>query len=154
MSRKLKLSSGPADDITIIGIACQLKDYRMAFELNRSLHFDFCRIRDFSVPIDNEPGALSDYPFYCYKNKEDRRDYFLIPNRNQHGLLIANPKGTDYLIVVDDHIPEPYHTNLIRKIQSLPQVQLAFGIDPEKTKNMDLLLEDIELHALEARQVP
>ena len=39
---------------------------------------------------------------------------------------------------------------ILTQIRSIPQVIGAYEIDPSRTKDMDLLIEEMEMHLLEA----
>lgn len=149
MAKKLKLTAEQGPGFFLIGIACHLKDYRMALLLNQKLHFRFYRIEDL---VSGEPGAGRQYAFFHHDHRDERRSYFLIENHHPEGRLVPEQKGVDYFMVIDD-IPETaIIEGLLKSIKEIPQVMAVFVVDPAKIKNMDLLLEEIELQFLEQKK--
>ena len=145
MAKKLKLSSGLSGDYTTFGIACHLKDYRMAFLINQKLGISFRRMEDLSF---GDKDNKRSYSFYIFKHPDERRNYFLISNHHPDGRLIPAERGIDFFIVVDDVLPSSVTKQLISSIQSIPNVLTAFEIDPGKIKNLEIIFEEIELHLL------
>jgi len=43
---------------------------------------------------------------------------------------------------------QSYISNILLKIRSIPQVQAAYEINPSTTKDINFLLEEMELHLL------
>ena len=54
MAKRLRATSGLADDYTIIGIACHLKDYRIALIINRGLHYCLKKADDLIIAEQQE----------------------------------------------------------------------------------------------------
>jgi len=52
-----------------------------------------------------------------------------------------------------DPIEQVIISTILQKIRSIPQVLAAYEIDPSKTKDVNLLLEEMELHLLVAGKV-
>lgn len=150
MPKKLKLTAGGGPGFSLIGIACHLKDYRMALLLNQKLHFRFYRIEDL---LAGEPGAERQYAFFHHDHPDERRSYFLIENHHPEGRLIPEQKGVDYFLAIDD-IPEPaVIERLLKSIKEIPQVMAVFAVDIAKVRNISLLLEEIELQFLEQKKI-
>ena len=149
MARKLKLTPGSAPDYTVIGISCHLKDYRMVFLANRKLRFQFRRTEDLVI---EEGGSVKDYSFYIYDNRDERTTYFLVQNHHPEGRLVPSLKGVDYFIIAGDMLDATSVTLMAARLQEIPQVLSSFKIDLDKVKNLDVILEEIELHMLEQKR--
>lgn len=149
MARKLKLTSDSFPDYTVIGIACHLKDYRMVFHVNKKLRFEFRRIDDLVIEDD---GLHKDYSFYIFENRDERTTYFLVQNHHPEGRLVPSQKGVDYFMIAGDILDGKKVSTISKTLQEIPQVLSSFKIDLGKVKNMDVILEEIELHMLELKR--
>ncbi len=146
MVKKFKIqSSSSSSEFTLIGISCQLKNYRLAFGINRKMNFSFKRIDDLIIPDEQNDRA---YSFYLFKDNDERRNYFLIQNQHPEGRLVPSQRAIDFFLVVDDILEEAKLKHLIQQIKSVEQVLTAFVINPDKLKNADVIFEEIELHML------
>lgn len=154
--KKHKIEFAASGDFTIIGISCHLKDYRVAFFLNQQLHFSLQRVNDLVLCYEDCEGDKDEivefnYSFFIFRNREDRRDYYLVSNHHPERRLIGSHKAIDYFLFIND-IPAPSYTKeLILKIQEIPGINTAYHIDDTKIGNAGPLFSEIELHALASR---
>ena len=77
-----------------------------------------------------------------------RTTYYLIGNKDENGILIQQQKTVDYFLLIKDPISadiSKFYANGLRKI---PYITAVFDLNMENTKDLDLLLESIELHEL------
>ena len=149
MPKRMKLSSDAVADYAVIGIACHLKDYRVAFLLNSKMRFHFNRITDLVI---REGEAGLHYSLYEYLHKDERRSYFLIENHHPEGRLVSDQKGVDYFLVVNDVLDPARVKALVKAIQEIPQVLAAFPIDVSKIRNAQNLFEELELQLLDQKK--
>lgn len=145
MAKKFKLSSSLSGEYTTFGIACHLKEYRMAFLINQKLGFSFRRVEDLSLGDDEHKRS---YPFFIFKHPDERRNYFMISNHHPDGRLIPAERGIDFFIVIDDALPLTLKKQIVSGIQSIPNVLTAFEIDQSKIKDLKIIFGEIELHLL------
>ncbi len=143
--KKLKLSPEHAPDFTFIGIACHLKDYKMAFNLNSSLGLSLKRVSDFTSP--DHTDRLYSF-FQCY-NQEERKNFMLISNHHPDGKLLPKLKNFDFFLVSDELIATSRLEFLLSKIRKTEKVLMAAKIEREKLKVYDRITSDLELHLLE-----
>ena len=88
MARKKQiLKSGYDSDISLIGISCHLKSYRLSFSMNKALRFAFQRIDDFEVPGASDSNYLS-YPFLVYDDADLKNHFCLISNHHPQQKLV------------------------------------------------------------------
>jgi hypothetical protein len=90
---KRKLISEPASfpDLTIIGISSQLKDYRLAFHINRES--DLSLVKNSDLPVfDEKDEKLIEYPIFTFYEAERRMNYYLIGNNSSTNKMIP-PTG-------------------------------------------------------------
>lgn len=145
MAKKLKISGGSALEYTIFGVSCHLRDYRFTYFLNDRLGFRLRRMDDFLM--GEQSDALA-YAFFIYPHPDERRNYFLVANFHESGRLIPEERGADYFLIADDPLPAIRKRQLITRIQSVPGVLAAYEIPSGRSKNLEVIFEEIELHLL------
>lgn len=141
--RKNKIVVEPFDDIRIIGINSHLEDYKLAWHINNVLKINLIKYSD----IINEDGQP--FSFYLYDGGENSNAFNLVGLVNEEAKWIKLPLPTDYLIVIRNFITEDSYQAITSKIKQIPGVILVYNVDVEKTRKIDNLLEDIEIHEIE-----
>lgn len=141
--RKNKIVVEPFDDIRIIGINSHLEDYKLAWHINNVLNINLIKYSD----IVNEDGQA--FSFYLYDGGENSNAFNLVGLVNEEAKWIKLPLPTDYLIVIRNFITEDSYQAITSKIKQIPGVILIYNVDVEKTRKIDNLLEDIEIHEIE-----
>lgn len=141
--RKNKIVVEPFDDIRIIGINSHLEDYKLAWHINNVLNINLIKYSD----IVNEDGQA--FSFYLYDGGENSNTFNLVGLVNEEAKWIKLPLPTDYLIVIRNFITEDSYQAITSKIKQIPGVILVYNVDVEKTRKIDNLLEDIEIHEIE-----
>ncbi len=147
MAKKLSFNIDFSSEYSFIGIACQLKDYRLAFFLNKQLNLNLKRISDF-VQGSADKEEIS-YSLFNYHNPETKNNFCLISNHNSEAKLIAALKNIDYFLLIENDIPDASKKELIANIRKIPNVMAAYDIELSKIKNISNLLADLELQLLE-----
>jgi hypothetical protein len=122
-----------------------MKDYRFTFFLNEQLGFQFKRMNDLKLGI--EEGSRG-YSFYLYTIPEERRNFFLVSNFHEDGRLIPSEKGADFFLIVDEILSAAPKKALISKIQKMQQVLAAYEIPAGKANNLEVIFEEIEMNLL------
>jgi len=145
--RKQILKAGLDSDVSLIGISCHLKSYRLSFAMDHSLGFGFRRIDDFEILEHTEEESLY-YPFLIYEDQELKNQFCLIGNHHPQGKLLPSLRQVDFFLMARNSMEQSYISNILLKIRSIPQVQAAYEINPSTTKDINFLLEEMELHLL------
>ena len=146
---KLKLISKPCffPDLSIIGINSQLKDYRLAFYLNKDSDLSLNRLNDLPVFAEKE-NLRPEYPlFYCHQPIH-RAHFFLLGNNHSVAKVIPVYKQADFLLMVRGQLQPDNIMSLTQNIRRINGVQLVFNIDLLKVKNLEGIMSDIELHMM------
>ncbi|MCQ2317715.1 MAG: IPExxxVDY family protein [Bacteroidales bacterium] len=147
VKKKNKIVVEPFDDIRIIGINSHLEDYKLAWHINNVLKINLIKYSD----IINEDGQP--FSFYLYDGGENSNAFNLVGLVNEEAKWIKLPLPTDYLIVIRNFITEDSYQAITSKIKQIPGVILVYNVDVEKTRKIDNLLEDIEIHEIELVKV-
>ena len=145
MAKRLKTPMGLAEDYTIIGIACHLKDYRIALIINCNLHYCLKKTDDLII-TDKE--SIRKYSLFIFQNPDDRRDYFLLSNHHPDNKLIPSEKGVDYFLIVNDVLSSIQKSRIISHLQSAPNIIAAYELKPARMNQLDIIFEEIELQSI------
>ena len=145
LRRKLKVPSADADFI-LAGISCHLKDYRLVYNMNKKLGFDFKKLKDFV--IYKQEDELK-YSFYYYLDPDRQKEYFFVSNHHPESKLIKELKQTDYFLVIKGEADNKNIITMIGKIGKIPGVLAAFRADHKKIRDFPLFIQDLELQMIE-----
>lgn len=132
-----------------IGIACQSKDYHFCFHLNKKAELHLKKLPDFEIVLPGKKESTF-YSLYRHQDVNRRLDYLLLSNHHPDSKLIPEFKQTDYFMLVTGETTANEIEHLIRMIRAVPGVLLAYYLDLTKSKQIDLILADLELHLLES----
>ena len=125
-------------DFMLIGIASHAKDYKLCYEINKNLNFDFCRThQDYTLTIKGETHA---FPMFEYTDEENLLDFYLFANRGKKGFLVKEYKNIDYLFMIKGNIDFIDINEYIDKLKNLNNVLTALPIDVEQLKSKDYLI--------------
>lgn len=140
-----------AQDISIplLGISCHLRSYRLSFALNNALNFKFRRIDDFEVP-GQAKGEFLNFPFLIYESTDLKNHFCLVGNHHPQGKLLPTLREVDYFLMAGEPLDDFIKGKILATIRRIPQVIGVYEVDPSRTKDMGLLMEEMEIHLLEA----
>lgn len=143
MAKKFSIDIDFTEGYHLLGIVTQLKDYRLAFFLNDKLDMHLKKYDDLQL---SEKGGQ--YSWYCYVDDENDVSFFLIANHHSKGKLIQAQK-MDHFFLVKNMIDESNLMEMISAIRKITGVLAVFKLDMKKLKDLDIMIESIEMHELE-----
>ncbi len=120
-------------DFTLIGISCHSKDYRLCWELNKTLNIELERTTDYQL----EKASFS---FYEYIDEDNFLEHYFIANRGDNGFLIPEQKTVDFLLITKGNVSDSLTDDFTCKINAISVVLTSFNIDPNKLKSKQNLL--------------
>lgn len=138
------LKVDPFDDIHIIGINTTHRDYKLAWYLNENLKTDFSKLDDIETP--GLEGEMLRFPFYYYNAGENLNVYNLIGNRSSGQIFTRLSIQTDYFLIIRNFLQAEKLALINQQIKLIPNVMMAYRVDAVREKNIDLMLEEVELH--------
>lgn len=132
---------------SLIGIHCNLEDYKLAYLLNQMLEINLKR-KDTDLEFNN--GA--NYSIFEWENEKELKAWNFISNIYKHetetlngtGLLFNNEtttriialipeyKKVNYFLKMCDEMQPLKETKILKKIQAIPQVVTAYLIDTDQ----------------------
>jgi len=140
------LKLGFDSDINLIGISCHLKSYRLSFAMDSSLGLSFNRVSDFVIP--GQADESLHFPFLIYEDDELKNQFCLVGNHHPQGKLVPALRQVDFFLMAKNPLDHLLLNSVLKKIRNIPQVLAAYEIDTRKTKDIDLLLCEMELHLM------
>jgi hypothetical protein len=151
MARRSKLENDFEHLDGFIGISYHLRDYRLVYDINKSLGLALIKADDLPV-FNTRTQGISEYSCYTSTDTESLLTYFLISNSGNDGLMLPQQKLADFFLLIKGAGGIGMERNLVDKIKDLPNVLTAFTIDQEKTANIDILISELELHELSIKK--
>jgi len=127
-------------DFVLIAITAPLRDYRVAYLINKHLHFNFVRINDHEVQI--YPTSAEPVPFAMFNDfwEASESDFYLIANRGTDGMLIPEMREADYFLMIKNYIDDYDLAEIINGLNRIPEIVAAIKIDPKRIKSKENLL--------------
>lgn len=150
MAKKLSISKSERPQHSIIGISCLANDYRLLYFASKLLGFSFYKLDD--LPLYGKKNKLGDFSFYHFSDEEKHLDFYLFSNKNQGQIAVSEYRNFDYFLLIDDKIEPALQRELLNKLRSIPVLQAAMSVPSNSLKDLDLLLEDLELHLNEIKK--
>ena len=132
----------------LVGITTALRDYRVAYFLNKALDIDLKAVDD--LPVYHEKlKHLVRFPLFWFHQKESRTNFYLTANNNGEMLLLSALRNFNYFLIVKSDAPHDQFKDIPRLLREVPGIQAAFPIVPESVKNIAYILSDLELHMID-----
>lgn len=131
MKKKILVWDDDNEDLfSLFAISCHQKDYRLCWELNKTLELNLQKEDDIIVP--NSEFSFSRY----YFDREDfMQEYYLLSNKSGNQYLAPELKQADYFLQVYGLRSEIESDDIIQKIISIDIVLTAYTFDAAKLKN-------------------
>jgi hypothetical protein len=139
--KKAKLIIEPTFDFELIGLVSPVKDYKMAWLINRELHLNLTKAEDIKLDFVSMPTLeISQYflalPYgfiQLLKNKS-------LNTSQQLSYLIPELRNMDYFLLLQD---ETEQTNIATFVEALSKnnlIQSVVRLDVSKIKSKENLL--------------
>ena len=151
MAKKLSISKSVDHQHSIIGLSCLANDYRLLYFTSKTLGFSFNKLED--LPLYGKKDKLGDFSFYHFADEEKHLNYYLFSNKNQGQIAVSAFRNFDYFLLIDDVIDAVFQRELLNKLRAIPILQAAMSIPASTIKDLDILLEDIELHLIDLQKI-
>jgi len=147
MAKKLSVDIDYFDGYQFVGIVSQLKDYTLAYHINKEVEIDLKKFNNFS--ISDKSGNINDFSWYYFCNNHLIAKVFMISNKSKSSKLIPSKKEIDYFLLFKDFPDNTFANETVQLIRKIPNVMAVFSLDLNGIKDADLLIEYNELHEIE-----
>lgn len=125
-------------------------DYRLIYFASNTLGFSFNKLED--IPLYDKKGKVGDFSFYHFEDEVNHLNYYLFSNKNQGQIAVSAYRNFDYFLLIDNKIEAVFQRALLSNLRSIPILQAAMPIPLNSLKDIDILLEDVELHLIEIKK--
>jgi len=147
MLKKLSNNIDYFEDYNLLAIVSHLKDYTLCYHINTNLKLDLIKYEDLDFPIP--PDEENSFSWYYFEDSISRTTYYLIGNKGDLGNLRPSHKTVDYFLLIKNPVDNELVKSIIVNLRKVPNITAVLDLNMHQAKDMDLLLETIELHELE-----
>lgn len=144
MAKKLSVQVNYFEDYHLLGLVSNLKDYMLTFFINNLLELDLKKYGDFKP----EPEKDIAFSWYCHWRKGELVSYYLVGNHHAKGKLVPAQKHLDFFLLIKNG-SEQKVSEIIGKLRTIEKVTAVFQLDMAKVKDMNIILEVLEMHELD-----
>lgn len=139
--KRTKLFVEPTFDFELLGLVSPVKDYKMAWLINRELNLDLVRSEDVQIEFLSSPRLeISQYflslphgYIQLLKNKA-------LNTSQQLAYLIPELRNLDYFLLVQDQTQQTSITTFVDHLTKNPFIQSVVRLDISKLKSKENLL--------------
>lgn len=126
-------------NFSLFGVNTISGDYRLCWHLNKTLNLDLRKeLKPIVIPDDQHQMNTRFYYHKCYDN-DAQATYLLLSNKSGSVFLVPEHKKADFVLMVE-HSAVLDPIKILKKIQNLKQVLMAFPINPDGLKSKNNLL--------------
>jgi hypothetical protein len=144
MKNKMSLDTSYVEDYQLLAIASPLKDYTLAFFINKQLNLSLKKYDDLTV---SDKGNA--YSWYYFKQGKKYMSYFLIGNNHPKQKLITRLKDFDYFFLLKDASDKEQLQQMAAGMRSIQNVVGVFEQNMSTINGMDILIESNEFHEMQ-----
>lgn len=128
-------------EFDLLGLVAPVKDYKMAWLINKSLGLNLIKVEDCRIEFLNQPDLIISQ----YLLKKDHGYIQLLRNRSYSnaGLaryLVPELKSLDYFMVLQDYTSEMNINSYIEELSTNSLIQNVVKLDITKLKSKENLL--------------
>ncbi|MEI7594272.1 MAG: IPExxxVDY family protein [Bacteroidota bacterium] len=130
-------------DFFMIAICSQIKDYRLAWFINKTLEINFEKTDNHCVFIRKADPEPSEFSMYIYNEEENHSQFILLSNHSETGDLLIELKQFDYFIIINGTLFDEQNDSILKAVRSINSVLLVKEIEPSLLKSKNNLIFDI-----------
>ena len=140
MSRKIhKLTEKKDLDFELIGISSSENDYHLSWNLNNSCSLQLIKNEDLEV-FHKRLDSKQEFSQFQYYDDNSLILYRLLSNRSENGNLLEELTNVDYVLQVSGDLESGQTDQLVKDLNALDSIRLAFKIDAVKLKSVHKLI--------------
>jgi len=147
MKLRLKKTKSSNDDHLLIGISSVSKDFSIAHFLNK--HFQTSFIKQADIPFYNTKGLIGYFKFHSFYDPDLRIEYHLFANKNDKSIVFPKHRHFEYFILFAHSSFSIPIEDILKELWTISIIDAAIKIPLNTIKNLNDILEDIEMHLLE-----
>ncbi len=137
------------DDFYILSLVSHLKDYSLCFQINDLLNLDFEKYEDFFKLNSEQEDNAQGFSWYYYFDDNSSSSYYLIGNKCGGRRLIPSQKQVDFFLLIKETAGNVSIKELATSLRCTKDIIAVIPNDLSKIKDINILLQEIELHEME-----
>ncbi len=139
--KKVKLQIEHTYDFEVLGLVSPVKDYKMAWLINRQLDLDLIKWEDLEIEFLSDPQLkISQYFLSLPHGFVQLLKNKAINSQNQVSYLVPELKTMDYFLLVQDQTFQISINTFANKLAEIPFIQNVMKLDVTKLKSRENLL--------------
>ncbi len=139
-SKKVRLDYSENYEFCLLGISSFEKDYRLIWNINNLLNFQFYRTSNHQV-FNRKSETEQGFSSFSYKDEDRFLQYTFIANKSEEVYLIEELRNIDYFLIIRGETGDNLLTCLKNDLSGIENVQAVFVIDPSNLKNRARLIQ-------------
>lgn len=132
--KRLSLKNTPQENIQIFGICSTEKMYKLCWEMNQVLDFQFVNVDSHRVYSKDN---CFEHILYEFIDLEKGIRYYLIQNKTLHNTLDKQHKIIDYFLVSISELENNQFEKIKKTCKGLSAVRVVIDVDYQKLKQKD-----------------
>lgn len=124
-------------DFLAFGISCHLKDFRVAWHINKIFRFDMVRS---SVVVPDRIGHDHSYPSFLHRDPDNHLRYLLLSNNSEDIPLVKSMKQYDYFLLVEGYIDIFDTSHFMDRLSHHEAFLLVQPVDTDPLKKFQYVL--------------
>ncbi|MFA8301251.1 MAG: IPExxxVDY family protein [Hyphomicrobiales bacterium] len=145
------LNKENTNEYQLIGISSSLKEYRLAYFINRALGLDLRRLKDLRT-TGKANDEVTPFSLFSYPEENNHITYYLLSNKNTRSNLIPDLRTTDYFLLIKKKIENSKIADVLNRLKRVSTIQTAFLLEISNIRDFFYILTDLEIHEIELLQ--
>ena len=137
--KKHKLNDKQEPDFLLLGISSVDNDYHLSWMLNNELGLQLGKTEDLEVFHKRLEGKQV-FSQFSYFDENSLNHYRLLSNRSEKGYLLEELPNVDYLLQVSGDVDSRFADLLLKQLNGLESIRLAFTIETAGLKSATRLI--------------
>jgi len=139
--KKVKLQIEHTYDFDVLGLVSPVRDYKMAWLINRQLDLDLIKWEDLEIEFLSDPQLkISQYFLSLPHGYVQLLKNKALNTNNQVSYLIPELKSMDYFLLVQDQTFQISINTFVNELAKNPFIQNVMKLDVSKLKSKENLL--------------
>jgi len=127
-------------EMEVFGISSAYIDYRLAWELNKSLSIQLEKQSEKLAIEDKKTKFINSFFLYYFFDEENLTKYYLVRNKQDNKLLVNNKQFVDYFLCIYDNNSFT-EEKLLAEMRNMNGIVAVFPLDGEEFDFTECLIE-------------
>ncbi|BDD03650.1 IPExxxVDY family protein [Aureibacter tunicatorum] len=128
------------ENYKLIGIVTDLKDYKLAWNINQETYLKLIKTQDFSSQTEEKP-----FSFSRFKHMDDRSVVTLVKNKSYSSdegskFLLHDLRQFNFFMLIDGWVSEEKLNNFISQLKQNSSINFIKILDLSKINSQEILI--------------